>query len=75
LSAVVTTRVLLALFGGARGGGPPQPPPGRDYALAIKTLADGDLGKQAWRCQQQIAQCHNLDLEISKLIAVYHTLA
>jgi len=61
--------------GGAAGGAPQRGGRGRDYALAIKTLADGDLGKQAWRCQQQIAQCHNLDLEISKLIAVYHTLA
>ena len=75
LIPVVSNQGFNAEVVGDTGRVLPQGSTGRDYALAIKTLADGDLGKQAWRCQQQIAQCHNLDLEISKLIAVYHTLA
>lgn len=75
LVPVVSNQGFNAEVVGDTGRVLPQGSTGHDYALAIKALADGDLGKQAWRCQQHIAQCHNLDLEIPKLIAVYHTLA
>lgn len=49
----------------------PQGSTGEDYAKAIRELSEGDLHAKADRCQQHIKECHNVNIEIPKLIGIY----
>lgn len=45
-----------------------------DYAQAIRTLSTGDINQKALACQRHIKKCHNMDIEIPKLIEIYHSI-
>lgn len=44
------------------------------YKAVIEEIAEGDLKAQGQQCIEHIKQCHNVDVEIPKLINIYKSL-
>lgn len=49
----------------------PQGSTAKDYAQAIQELSKVDINQRARACQRHIKECHNVDIEIPKLIEIY----
>ena len=50
----------------------PHTSKGKDYANVIRELSKKDIVEMAKKCQQHIHSCHNIDIEIPKLVELYN---
>ena len=50
----------------------PHTSKGKDYANEIRELSKKDIVEMAKKCQQHIHSCHNIDIEIPKLVELYN---
>ncbi|NBH68383.1 glycosyltransferase family 4 protein [Phocaeicola sartorii] len=50
----------------------PHTSKGKDYANVIRELSKKDMVEMAKKCQQHIHSCHNIDIEIPKLVELYN---
>lgn len=45
-----------------------------DYLHAIEQLASNDMEEQGKKCQERIQECHNIDVEIPRIVNLYRSL-